>query len=88
MCESGRNVIYFTAFPVGGAKWQISNDGGADARWRRDGKELFFLNVKDDIMAVDVSTVGNAVKLVGLQRQGALRRYSRRREIPPQSRQP
>jgi eukaryotic-like serine/threonine-protein kinase len=76
--ESGRNEIYITTFPVGGAKWQISNSGGAYARWGRDGKEIFFLNLTDDMMAVDVSTVGNAVKLgvphvlfhaVGLQRQ-------------------
>ena len=63
--ESGRNEIYITAFPAGGAKWQVSASGGAEARarWRKDGKELFFLNLTDDIMAVDVSTAGNVVKL-------------------------
>jgi eukaryotic-like serine/threonine-protein kinase len=76
--ESGRNEIYVTAFPEGGAKWQISTNGGADARWRKDSKELFFLNLTDDIMAVDVSTLGHVIKLgvphvlfhaMGVQRQ-------------------
>jgi eukaryotic-like serine/threonine-protein kinase len=76
--ESGRNEIYVTAFPAGGAKWQVSTDGGAYARWRKDGKELFFLNSTDDIMAVDVSTRGHVVTLgiphvlfhaVGVQRE-------------------
>ena len=30
--ESGRNEIYITAFPGDGAKWQVSNSGGAEAR--------------------------------------------------------
>jgi Tol biopolymer transport system component len=42
--ESGRREIYITAFPAGGAKWQVSTNGGTAARWRRDGKELFFLD--------------------------------------------
>jgi serine/threonine protein kinase/sugar lactone lactonase YvrE len=78
--ESGRNEIYITAFPGGGAKWQISSNGGVEARWRKDGKELFFLNLTDDIMAVDVNTAGNVVQLgvphvlfhaVGVQRQAS-----------------
>jgi hypothetical protein len=78
--ESGRNEIYITAFPAGGAKWQVSNGGGAQARWRKDGKELFFLNLTDDIMALDVNTAGNVIKLgvphvlfhaVGIQRQAS-----------------
>lgn len=61
--ESGRNEVYITAFPTGGAKWQVSTTGGFQARWRHDGKELFFVNSTDDIMAVDVSTSSNAIKL-------------------------
>ncbi len=39
--ESGRREVYITAFPGGGAKWQVSSNGGIAAKWRRDGKELF-----------------------------------------------
>jgi eukaryotic-like serine/threonine-protein kinase len=75
--ESGRPEIYITAFPAGGAKWQVSNNGGATPKWRRDGKESFFLDPQDNIVAVDVNTSGNTVKLgaphtlfqaVGIQR--------------------
>jgi serine/threonine protein kinase len=66
------------ASPGGGAKWQVSTNGGADAKWRRDGKELFFLDPSDNLVAVDVTPSSNAVRLgvlytlfhaVGLQRQ-------------------
>ena len=61
--ESGRNEIYVTAFPAGGAKWQVSTNGGGAARWRKDGKELFFLDPTDNIVAVDVNVSGNAPQL-------------------------
>ena len=61
--ESGRNEVYITAFPAGGAKWQVSTNGGVAARWRKDGKELFFLDPTDNVVAVDVNTANNAVHL-------------------------
>ncbi len=76
--ESGRREVYITAFPARGAKWQVSTNGGTSARWRRDGKELFFLDPTDKIVAVDVNASGNAVQLgtphdlfqtVGIQRE-------------------
>jgi serine/threonine protein kinase len=36
-------VIYVQNFPPPGGKWQVSRSGGAEPRWRRDGRELFFL---------------------------------------------
>lgn len=75
--ESGRREIYITAFPSGGSKWQISNNGGSSPKWRRDGKELFFLDAADTITAVDVNTSGGAPRIgppralfqaVGIQR--------------------
>jgi Tol biopolymer transport system component len=61
--ESGRMEVYVTAFPGGGAKWQVSSSGGVQPKWRRDGKELFFLDFTDNLVAVDVSTSPNAVRL-------------------------
>lgn len=60
---SGRYEVYITAFPGAGAKWQVSTGGGLSAKWRRDGKELFFLDLSDNLVAVDVSTLGNTVRL-------------------------
>jgi serine/threonine protein kinase len=61
--ESGRRDVYITAFPGGGAKWQVSTNSGASPRWRKDGKELFFLDGSDNIVAVDVDGTGTAVQL-------------------------
>ena len=53
--ESGRSEIYVRPFPEGGGKWQVSINGGTQPRWRRDGKELFYVE-EDQLMAVSVST--------------------------------
>jgi Tol biopolymer transport system component len=50
--ESGRWEIYVTSFPGAVGKWQISNAGGTQPRWRGDGKELFYLSPDAQIMAV------------------------------------
>jgi hypothetical protein len=39
-------------------KWQISNDGGYFARWRGDGKELFYVGPGNTMMAVEVQGKG------------------------------
>jgi serine/threonine protein kinase len=59
--ESGRFEVYVTGFPGGGAKWQVSTSGGSFPKWRRDSKELFWLDAADNMMAVDVSTTANRV---------------------------
>jgi serine/threonine protein kinase/Tol biopolymer transport system component len=42
--ESGVPQIYVRPFPTGSGKWQISTNLGFLPRWRRDGKELFFMD--------------------------------------------
>jgi serine/threonine protein kinase len=55
--ESGQQEVYVAPFPWTGAKWQVSNGGGALPRWRRDGKEIFFLRMGSaSIFAADVSS--------------------------------
>jgi Tol biopolymer transport system component len=56
--ETGRYEIYVVPFPAGGGKWQISTGGGISPRWRRDGKELFFIAPDAKMMAVAVSAFG------------------------------
>jgi len=46
-------------FPEPGGKWQISRDGGAQPRWRRDGKEIFFIAPDRKLMAADVKLEGS-----------------------------
>jgi Tol biopolymer transport system component len=40
---SGRDEVYVVRFPGADRKTQISTAGGRQPRWRRDGKEIFFL---------------------------------------------
>jgi hypothetical protein len=51
--ESGRFEIYVRPFPGPGGKIQISSDGGTEALWGRNGRELFYRN-HDKMMAVSV----------------------------------
>jgi eukaryotic-like serine/threonine-protein kinase len=44
--ESGRPEIYIQSFPPSGGKWRVSTHGGAHPRWRGDGKELFYLDLR------------------------------------------
>jgi serine/threonine protein kinase len=54
--ESGSTEIYVAPFPGGNGKWQVSHGGGTEPRWRKDGKELFFMSPDSKIMAVPVSS--------------------------------
>jgi serine/threonine protein kinase/Tol biopolymer transport system component len=54
--ESGQNEIYVQSFPVGVGKFRISTNGGVEPRWRRDGKELFYLSLERKLMAVEVKS--------------------------------
>ena len=57
--ESGRWEVYVTSFPAATGKWQISNGGGEQPRWRGDGKELFYISSTGKITAVPVSSGNN-----------------------------
>jgi hypothetical protein len=46
-----------------GGKWQVSSTGGADPRWRRDGKELFYLSPDNKLMAAIVNGQGSAFEV-------------------------
>jgi Tol biopolymer transport system component len=50
--ESGSWEVYVRAFPPLGSRWQISTNGGVEPRWRRDGKELFYVSPDGALMAV------------------------------------
>jgi dipeptidyl aminopeptidase/acylaminoacyl peptidase len=54
--ESGRDEIYVQPFPSPGERTRISLDGGAQVRWRADGRELFYLTLDDELTAVPIAT--------------------------------
>jgi serine/threonine protein kinase/Tol biopolymer transport system component len=41
--ESGRKEVYAASFPDPTRRFRVSSDGGAQPRWSRDGKELFYV---------------------------------------------
>ena len=48
-----RSDLFVQSFPTPGGKWQVAAGAGF-ARWRRDGKELFYGSIKDGLIAVEV----------------------------------
>ncbi len=52
--ESDRFEIYVQAFPGPATKLQVSTNGGIQVRWRRDGKELFYVSPDGQLMAVPI----------------------------------
>ncbi len=53
--ETGRYEVFVQPYPVTGAKYRISNDGGIGPVWAPDGRELFYLN-GDKMMVVAIET--------------------------------
>ncbi|HKW89854.1 MAG TPA: protein kinase [Candidatus Acidoferrales bacterium] len=58
--DSGRFEVYVGPFPGPGGKWLVSTDGGWFPQWRRDGKELFYVSLDNEIMAAAVSANGSS----------------------------
>jgi Tol biopolymer transport system component len=60
--KSGRDEIYVTPFPIGGAEWKVSTGvaghigGGSDVAmvWRADGRELYYTSDDWSEMAVPI----------------------------------
>jgi Tol biopolymer transport system component len=57
--ETGRNEISVTAFPAGGARWQVSGSGGEQPHWSPDGNELYFVSAAGEMMATTVDGRGS-----------------------------
>jgi Tol biopolymer transport system component len=52
--ESGRFEVYVRTFPLSDRRWQVSTQGGYEPRWRRDGREIYYLSEDRKLMAVAV----------------------------------
>lgn len=53
--ESGRREVYVRPFPGPGGRWQVSQEGGGESVWARDGRQLFYRS-RDQVWVVDVRT--------------------------------
>jgi Tol biopolymer transport system component len=54
--EAGRSQVYVQSFPAGAGKFLVSSSDGTQPRWRKDGKELFYIAGDGKLMAVEVKT--------------------------------
>ena len=52
--ESGQAEVYVQRFPSGANRIRISVSGGAQVRWRADGRELFYVALDGTLMAVPI----------------------------------
>jgi eukaryotic-like serine/threonine-protein kinase len=55
--ESGTSQVYVQSFPDARFRTQLSISGGSQPRWRRDGRELFYLATDRRVMGVEVRSV-------------------------------
>ncbi|MGQ0732964.1 MAG: TolB family protein, partial [Acidobacteriota bacterium] len=53
--ESGRHEVFIQGFPDARARVQVSTHGGAQPRWRRDGREIFYVALDGRLMAVPLA---------------------------------
>lgn len=65
--EPGRLEVELTPFPHGEGKWQVSTDGGTCARWRADGRELFYMALDNRVMSAEISEQGSSVVIGRVQ---------------------
>jgi len=64
--ESGRSEVYVQRFTGAAearpARWQITTAGGSHAQWRRDGKELFYIDLAGKLTAVPMALLADRVE--------------------------
>lgn len=83
--ESDRSEVYVQRFPTSEGKKRVSAAGGAQVRWSRDGRELFYLALDGKLMSVPVRMsaeggaidVGTPVALFATRVGGALQGAAR-----------
>jgi hypothetical protein len=55
--EAGRREVWVRPFPGPGGRWLISNDGGSEPVWSKDGSQLFYRQGAQ-VWVADVRSVG------------------------------
>jgi len=60
--ETGRDEVYVKRFIGDEPSWKVSANGGNSPRWRKDGKELFYLQNDRSLIAVPIDGVGGELR--------------------------
>jgi len=55
--------VFIVPSSGGNGMWQVSTDGGKWARWSHDGKQLFYMSMRNEMIAIDVHENGDSITL-------------------------
>jgi Tol biopolymer transport system component len=61
--QSGSFEVYLSPFPAGGSKWQVSQGGGVQPIWSRDGSKLYYAAPGGKLMVASIKGNGPAVAI-------------------------
>jgi Tol biopolymer transport system component len=61
--ESGRSEVFLSSVPAGGERRQVSVEGGVQATWRKDGRELYYLGLDGGVYAVALDPSGPSLRV-------------------------
>lgn len=59
--EYGKWQVYITSFPKPGGKFMVGD--GVNPAWRHDGKELFYIDASNRVVAAEVTERGDSLEL-------------------------
>ncbi|HTT23313.1 MAG TPA: hypothetical protein VMG82_30580 [Candidatus Sulfotelmatobacter sp.] len=62
--ESGKREVYLSSFPKPTGRLQVSSEGGRAPKWRGDGKELYYVDPKSHVVAVELKASNGSVEVV------------------------
>jgi hypothetical protein len=52
-------ALHVQPFPATGVRWQVSDAGGHQPQWRRDGRELYYVALDKKLIAVEIKASGS-----------------------------
>jgi eukaryotic-like serine/threonine-protein kinase len=59
--DAGRVEVYLQGLHAGTARWRLSNNGGGEPSWRRDGRELYFVRDRQ-LFAVGIKETPDGIE--------------------------
>ena len=63
MLANGTPQIFVVPFSGGSGMWQASTDGGHWPRWSSDGKQIYFVSMRNEMMTVDIHEKGDSIEV-------------------------
>ncbi len=55
--------IFIVPFPGGSGMWQVSTDGGHWSRWSHDGKQLYYVNLRNTMNSVEIHEKSDSLEI-------------------------